>query len=256
MMARLPRAQRGRPREDFFDDLDRFPIAVAYALQTLGVSEKTAFLFVSAIVLGEPIDEQQVPARRKQGVGAVHAGRLTTFERARRIGSSPASFSSFADRLRKKARKVSRDPSAATWLLRVQSGIALFLRIARESGGDFERAVKFIFDLAEAASAPAVASGAHLFPRDSTWGAEYPRQQETKPMTVGRRDLYATLSNPLLATPGALFDLPPKNVTVIIDADATATVIRMNPVALCSPSPAALASELAQMIADWMKERA
>ncbi len=57
--------------------------------------------------------------------------------------------------------------------------------------------------------------------------------------------------NKLITSPKSHRSLP---VTVLIDADATATIISIDPDAFSTPKRQ-IAREIAQLITDWMKAR-
>jgi hypothetical protein len=122
--AKKPGVQRGRPLKSFLNDPDRHVVAFAMALQACGVSERTAFLATSALVLGQRIGEREMPARQKRGVGTIPGGKWVTYERIQAPGFTSASFKNFANTMKKKARRAMADPEAAAWLRSAQLEIA------------------------------------------------------------------------------------------------------------------------------------
>jgi hypothetical protein len=67
MVSRKTGKPRGRPQLDFLQDPDRFAIALAFALRTLGNSENAAFQAVAASAFGSKVSAEQVAPRRKRG---------------------------------------------------------------------------------------------------------------------------------------------------------------------------------------------
>jgi hypothetical protein len=118
-----PGAQRGRPLKSFLNDPDRHVVAFAMALQACGVSERTAFLATSALMLGRRIEERERPASRKRGVGKIPGGKWVTYERIQG-GLTPASFENYANTMRKKAARAMDDPESAAWLRGAQLEVA------------------------------------------------------------------------------------------------------------------------------------
>jgi hypothetical protein len=170
------------------------------AIQLFGASEKNAYLIVSIIALGRKIAERDVSARRKHGVtGGLPSGALTSHERIwRGTGSTSATFSGFADTLRKNAHRAQQDKQAARWLRTTSDLIASFLLAGCVAGDELQHLVPFIFDLAERASGNAPLPNSalpELSPRVRQLKAEYHDQQKEESMS----DLYASLSKPMLA---------------------------------------------------------
>jgi hypothetical protein len=121
---------RGRPRKDFLQDPDRFAVALAFALKTIGTSENDAFRAVAALAFGSKVFEEQVPPRRKRGRGAIPGGMLVGYERTAIRGGPVGSLIGRADSLRLKTPQIARDPKAMAWLLQMQAAFALALQAA------------------------------------------------------------------------------------------------------------------------------
>jgi hypothetical protein len=149
---RKPGAKRGRPSKDFWIDPHRYSIAIALALQQLGISENGAFGLVSALVLGRKVDEQHAPARREPGVGMIPAGRLATYRRAWHLNSYTASLKGFRTTLRKKLRRIEDDPEARLWLAVTARGIAAFLSTGYLLGFDTEQLLAHVIVCADRAT--------------------------------------------------------------------------------------------------------
>jgi hypothetical protein len=130
MVSRKTGKPRGRPQMDFLQDPDRFAIALALAHKTLGSSENTAFRAVAILAFGSKISVQEVPPRRKRGLGAVPGGPMVTYERAARKGGAAGDLLGRATSLRQKGARMGRDPKAMAWLLHMQAAFALALRAA------------------------------------------------------------------------------------------------------------------------------
>jgi hypothetical protein len=234
---RKPGAKRGRQRTDFFADPDRFAVAFAFALRTLGVSENTAFLTVSVLTLGRQVGDRPATARRKRGVGVIPAGTMITFERIQRAGMVSASFANFASTLKKKSRRVS-DPRAVIWLTATQFQIASKLRAACETGSNFEPWLASLFS-----------ASPELLPRD-TGKAEVYDQRDREAITM--TTLYGSLSLPRRAEPFMLS--PRRPITVLIDQGEIAKLIQLTPEVL-GASHERVVHELAEAIAGFIKER-
>ena len=143
---------RGRPAKNFFSDPHRYNLAIALGLQRLGLSENTAFALMGAMVLGRKIDEREVPARPKPGVGTVRAGRWATYERAWHLNSTSASFKGFRTTMRQKSHRIA-DPEAQIWLTAMAHGIAAFLRTGYLLDFDFEQLLGHVVVCADRATA-------------------------------------------------------------------------------------------------------
>ena len=246
MTAKKPDSKRGRPPQDFFADPYRFNIAISVALMQLGKSENSAFANVSAVVLGRKVAEHDAPLRRKRGVGMIPPGRLTTYERAWHINGSTASFRGFRTTLRKKYGRIKRDRNAMLWLNATGYGIAAFLSTGYYSASisnsswrmslsaptarrperclclSSRRSISTLPDLLTKVTAP-------------NWAYNYQKR---------RGDMLDFVKPMPRALP----------VTVMIDADATATIINIDPAAF-TISKRQIATELRDLISKWMEER-
>jgi hypothetical protein len=136
---------RGRPQLDFLQDPDRFAIALAFALRTLGNSENDAFRAVAALALGAKVSAKEVAPRRKRGRGAIPGGLMVTYERVARKGGSTGSLVGRATSLRQKGARTERDPKAMAWLLEKQAAFALALQAA----SSLERCATRILELGQ-----------------------------------------------------------------------------------------------------------
>lgn len=121
---------RGRPQLDFLQDPDRFAIALAFALRTLGYSENTAFQAVAVLAYGYKVSAEEVAPRRKRGRGAIPGGLLVTYERATYSGAATTTLFGRATSLRHKGTRIGRDPKAVTWLLQMQAAFSMALLAA------------------------------------------------------------------------------------------------------------------------------
>jgi hypothetical protein len=130
MVSRKTGRPRGRPQLDFLQDPDRFAIALAFALTTLGHSENTAFRAVAVLAFGHKASAEEVAPRRKRGRGVIPGGLLVTYERAARRGGATGSLAGRATSLRQKAARIGRDPKAVAWLLQMQAAFTLALQAA------------------------------------------------------------------------------------------------------------------------------
>jgi hypothetical protein len=145
--------RKKRQRDNFMLHPSRCGCAVALALQTIGLSERIAFLLVAILALGQKVDEQEMPSRRKPGIGAISAGTQVTYEHVWRAGHSSATFAGFASSMRKRCnRAMQDDPEAAVWLRVVQANVAMFILRSCEAGCDLRGAVEFVVGLAEIAT--------------------------------------------------------------------------------------------------------
>jgi hypothetical protein len=136
---------RGRRRLDFLQDPDRFPIALAFALRTLGNSENDAFRSVAALAFGWKDCAKEVAPRRKPGRGAIPGGLLVSYERAAYSGAATTTLIGKATTLRHKGARLERDPRAMAWLLNMQAAFALALQAAPSS----ERCATRILELGQ-----------------------------------------------------------------------------------------------------------
>jgi hypothetical protein len=82
----------------------------------------------------------------------VPAGRLATYERAWHINGSTASFRGFGTTLRKKLRRIKRDPKAMLWLNATALGIAVFLSTGDSLGFDTEQLLAYVVVCADRAT--------------------------------------------------------------------------------------------------------
>jgi hypothetical protein len=150
-----PKRKKRQP-DNFMLHPSRYACAVALALQTIGMSERIAFLLVAILALGRKVDEREMPSRCKPGIGVISAGTQVTFEHVWGMthSSSSATFAGFASSMRKRCKRAMQgDPEAAVWLQVVQANVALFIIAAGcQAGCDLRRAVEFVIDLAEAAT--------------------------------------------------------------------------------------------------------
>jgi hypothetical protein len=137
------RKRRGRPPQDFLQDPDRFAVALAFALRTLGNSENDAFRSVTALAFGERVTACDVGPRRKQGRGAVPAGCLVTYGLVFQRGGAAGTLAGRATTLRQKGARVWQNPEAAAWLMEMQSAFAVALTVASSA----ERCVARILEL-------------------------------------------------------------------------------------------------------------
>jgi hypothetical protein len=122
--------RRGRPPKNFLLDPDRFAIALAFALRTLGSSENDACRAVAAVAFGERVAACDVGPRRKQGRGAIRAGSRVTYSLAFRSGGPAGTLTGRATTLRQKGTRAWQDPKTAAWLMEMQSAFALALMAA------------------------------------------------------------------------------------------------------------------------------
>jgi hypothetical protein len=136
---------RGRPQLDFLQDPDRFAIALAFALRTLGNSENAAFQAVAALAFGSKVSAKEVAPRRKRGRGPIPGGLQVTYERAAHSGAATTTLSGRATSLRHKGARVERDPKAMAWLLGKQAAFALALQAASSA----ERCATRILELGQ-----------------------------------------------------------------------------------------------------------
>jgi hypothetical protein len=130
MVSRKTGKPRGRPQLDFVQDPDRFAIALAFALRTLGSSENAAFQAVAASGFGSKVSAEQIGPRRKRGRGAIPGGLIVTYERAAHSGAATTTLRGRATSLRHKGARVERDPKAMAWLSEKQAAFALALQSA------------------------------------------------------------------------------------------------------------------------------
>jgi hypothetical protein len=224
---RKPGATRGRPRKNLLHDPDRNPIAFALALRMLGVPEKRAFRMASVFVLGRKVEERQVQARRKRGVGMIQAGTMITFDRIQRAGMVSASFKNFAKTLSTKAKRIT-DPMEVIWLTTRQFEIASVLRAASENGRSIEMLMP------------------ELLSPVTSFAPSYDQQQEVTTM------IYESLSVPRRAVP--FMSSPMLPITVLIDQGEIAKLIQLTPEIL-GASHERVVHELAEAIAGFIKER-
>lgn len=130
MVSRKTGKRRGRPQLDFLMDPDRFAIALAFALKTLGHSENAAFRAVAVWAFGRKLEVKEVPPRRKPGRGIIPGGPMVTYERAAHAGGPAGSLVGRATTLRQKGARIGGDPKAVLWLLGAQAAFAMALEAA------------------------------------------------------------------------------------------------------------------------------
>jgi hypothetical protein len=258
MTAPKPGAKRGRPAKEFRRDPDLSAVAIAMALQTFGLSERSAFLLLSTLVLGRKIGERAAPARRKRGVGQIGAGVLATYERVSRVAETSASILNYARNLKRKAHRA--HPEAAAWLAQAAAVIAAYLHSSVAAGDDFQGVVTRTVDFAKRATAAAAQKSAlpdYLSQVSApTLAYDLQHQREEMPMMPARRDLYASLSKPMFADGMATMDgSRPATISVLIAEADIARLITMTP-GEPAVSARALANQLARMIADLLETRA
>ena len=148
---------RGRPRIDFLQDPDRFAIALAFAIKTLGSSENDACRAVAALAFGKRVSACDVGPRRKPGRGAIPAGSLVTYGLAFRNGGAAGTLAGRATTLRQKGARVWQSPEAAAWLMGMQFAFSSALQAASSA----ERCATRILELGRSVAEGKLAE-AHL----------------------------------------------------------------------------------------------
>lgn len=128
----------GRPSKGFFDDPDRYSIAMADGFELLGTSQRIAYDIAAIAAGGQECDPTKRPRARRPPDWVHTAFKLPT----------TVSVAGRSSTLRKKAKKFESSPEAAAW--RKKMGLAFAIAFNPKRGVGLNQLTDAIMTLADA----------------------------------------------------------------------------------------------------------